>query len=137
MDDDPLYGADDPESRFGSSIAPPLYPMTLFRRALGSTDPVQANAANPDFDGAASAQQGLPIIEPLRGWSLMNGGSEIELYRYAHHGERVKVQSSYVDIVEKQGRTGPMILVTQENIYRTESDELLLRVVRTHIWKPV
>ena len=119
------------------AFAPPLFPAHMFRSPLGSEDPVQANAHNPDYDGAGvSTTQGLPPIAPLEDWTLLNGGLEVELLRYARFGERVQVQSRYVDILEKETRSGPMVLVIQENEYRTEAGELLMRVKRTHIRRP-
>lgn len=139
MDDDPAY-RDGPEAdaRYGGPIAPPLFPQWMFRRDFGELDPIQDNARNDDFDGAAVVGiEGLPPIEPFRGYGILNGGAEIELYRYARHGERVKVTSRYEDIVEKQGRKGPIALIVIASEYRTEDGELLLVIRRTSIRTPV
>jgi acyl dehydratase len=137
MDDDPIYSSASADNHFGGPVAPPLFPAHMFRRPFGSEDAVQANANNPDFDGAGvSTTQGLPPVKPLEDWTLLNGGLEVEFFRYARVGERVQVQSRYLDIQERETRTGSMVLVIQENEYRTDTDELLLRVRRTHIRRP-
>jgi hypothetical protein len=107
----------------------------LFRRPLLTEDPIQANARNPDFDGivATTSSQGLPNIEPLNGYALLNGGSEIEFFRYALRGETVKLVSHYADIVEKETSKGPIVLVVTESEYRTGAGELLIRTRRTQI----
>jgi hypothetical protein len=81
MYEDPIFDQTcENNARFGGPVAPPLFPTHMFRRAFGQPDPIQDNATNPDFDGivAATSSQGLPAIEPLAGYALLNGGSEIE-----------------------------------------------------------
>lgn len=138
MDDDPVFMDEAAASRFGGAVAPLLFPTHMFRRAFGAPDPLQARANDPDFDGVAdgigaTAAQGLPEIEPLRGLRLMNGGSAFEFYRHAQHGERVTVRSCYTDIVERSTSQGPMVLVTVESEFRTASGALLLKVRTTLI----
>jgi len=135
MDEDPIYS--EPcanNARYGGPVAPPLYPTHLMRRPFGAPDPIQDNARNPDFDGLSlGTTSGLPEIEPLKGYALLNGGSEIELFRYARHGETVTVKSRYADITEKETSKGAMIFVVLESEYRNGAGELLLRARRTLI----
>ena len=135
MDEDSIFSEPCPNNaRFGGPVAPPLYPTHMFRRAFGKPDPLQERAHDPDFDGLASgASSGLPELEPMKHLSLLNGGSEIEFFRYARHGETVKLRSRYADIVEKQTSKGPMIFVTIEAEYRNGADELLMKAPRTLI----
>ncbi len=135
MDEDPIFwGPTRNNARYGGPVAPPLFTAHMFRRAFGSEDPLAKNARNPDFDGlAATSTQGLPELEPLRGYALLNGGIEVELFRYARHGETVKLKSRYASITGKDTSKGPMIFVTIESEYRTGAGELLLRTRRTQI----
>ena len=135
MDEDPVYReACAANARYGGPVAPPIYPMFMFYwRQFGRPDPVQEYARDPDFDGTVGLTGGLPNIEPLMHLSVLNGGSEIEFYRYAKHGETVKLRARYVDLIEKQSSKGPMILVISESDYLNGDDELLLRVRRTQI----
>ena len=136
MYEDPIF--DQPcenNTLFGGPVAPPLFPTHMFRRAFGKPDPVQDNAKNPDFDGivATTSSEGLPTLEPLAGYALLNGGSEIEFFRYARHGETIKLTSRYADITEKETSKGPIILVVIESEYRNSEGELLIRTRRTQI----
>lgn len=135
MDEDPIFWEDCPNNaRFGGPVAPPLYPTHMFRRAFGATDPLQVRAQDPDFDGVDSGVSGgLPDLEPIKHLALLNGGSEMEFFRYARHGETVSMRSRYADIVERDSSKGPMILVTIETEYRNGDDELLLKTRRTLI----
>ncbi len=135
MDEDPVYReACAANARYGGPVAPPIYPMFMFYwRQFGIPDPVQKHAHDPNFDGTVGLTGGLPNIEPLMHLSVLNGGSEIEFYRYAKHGETVKLRARYVDLIEKQSSKGPMILVISESDYLNGDDELLLRVRRTQI----
>jgi hypothetical protein len=136
MNEDPIFDvACENNRRYGGPVAPPLYPTHLFRRPFGSPDPIQLNARNPDFDGidGAGSMWALPEIEPLQGLSIINGGTEIEFYRYARHGEAVTVNSRYADISERETSKGPIVLVVIESEHRTAQGELLVRVRFTAI----
>ncbi len=131
-DADPDYGPDG-KTRYGGPVAPPIYPAFMFRRPYGTPDVLSERAEDPDFDGLVSAaSDGLPEL-PLPGRALLNGGSELEFFRYAEHGERVVQQSRYADIYERQSKNGEMLFVVVETDYRTAAGELLLRARKTVI----
>jgi hypothetical protein len=133
MDDDPDYGPEPRTARHGGPVAPPLYPAFMFRRPYGTPDVLTERAEDPDFDGLVSAaSDGLPEL-PLPGRALLNGGAEVEIYRYARHGERVLQRSRYADIYERTSKNGPMLFVVVETEYATEAGELLLRMRKTLI----
>lgn len=135
MDESRDYGPD-ADVRFGGPVAPPLFPMLMFRRALGSPDPMIIHGSDPDFDGLgqnSSVTRGLPQIEPLAGYSALNGGTEVELYRYARHGEKIQMRSRYADILEKETSKGPIVLVVTESEFATPQGEVLMRARRTLI----
>lgn len=137
MDDDPDYGPDAPTGTpWGGPIAPPLFANHAHRRAYGTPDIVQDRAHDPHFDGTGKQAGGLPAIEPLKSYSVLNGGAEFELYRYARHGERVQLTQRYADITEKTSSKGSMFLVTVEAEFRTAAGELLLKARRTLIRRP-
>ncbi|MEQ8195007.1 MAG: MaoC family dehydratase N-terminal domain-containing protein, partial [Rhodospirillales bacterium] len=97
---------------------------------------IRENAANPDFDGIVGATvQGLPPL-PLEGFALLNAGTDVEFYRYAEHGDRITAKNRYDGIVEKESRSGPMLLVFIETEYRNDKGELLMKVKKTHIRRP-
>ena len=132
MDEDPIYAvACERNQIYGGPIAPPIFPTHMFRRAFGEPDPVAENSDNPDYDGSRTSAQGLPSIEPLKSFSLLAGGQELEFFRYARHGEKVRLRARYADIVEKETSKGPIILVISEVDYVTDGDELLMRARKT------
>ena len=134
MDSDPIYAQPDAEQLYGGAVAPLIYPTHMIRRAFDEVDPLEQSAANPDYDGSSvSSTQGLPEIEPLKHLSILNGGASMEFFRYARHGETVKLRSRYADISEKQTSKGSMVLVIIESDYLAGNDELLCRVRRTYI----
>ncbi len=101
MTEDPDYAPQSTAARYGGPVAPPLYPAFMFRSAYGTPDVLTERAEDPDFDGLIlSAGDGLPEL-PLPGRALLNGGSEIEFFRYARHGETIVQRSSYADIYER------------------------------------
>ncbi len=137
MDDDPLFHDPELHDAMNGPVAPALFPVSMFRRPLGTEDPLSARAEDPTFDGLVVAMgERLPEIVPLRHLALLNGGAEFEFYRYARVGEIVSQLSRYADIVERQTSKGPMIFVTIETDYFGSDDDLLLRARKTTIRRP-
>lgn len=135
MDESAHFGQASRETaRFGGAVAPPLYPMTAFRRPLGTPDPLAERARDRHFDGiTGSTAQGLPPLPLPPGTGLLNGGTEVEIFRYARIGEAVMAVSRYASITEKTTSKGPALFVVIETEYRTREDDLLLRVRKTQI----
>lgn len=130
MDDDPTYYDPAAASRSpqGTIAAPPLFPVHSFRRQPGTPDPLQAVIDDPEHDGIGGASgtlQGLPPIpSPFK--RLLNGGNEIEFFRCLALGERAVAKPRYQGVELKQGRSGPMLLVTIEVRWETDTGELLM-----------
>lgn len=135
MDDDPRFGPEAPSHlRYGGAVAPALFPMNMFRRPIGTPDPFAERARDPHFDGiVGSTAQGLPPLPLPQGTGLLNGGTEVEVFRYARHGERVTAVSRYADITEKTTSKGPMLVVVIETEYRGVAGDTLLRVRKTQL----
>ena len=133
MDDDPAYAGGGNAARYDGPVAPPLFPAAMFRRPFGAPDLLQARATDPDFDGLAGGpRDGLPDL-PLPGYAILNGGNEVELFRFARHGEQVLQRSRYADIQERESKSGPMLLVIIETEYVTATGEPLLKARKTII----
>lgn len=123
MDNDPAY-LDGTE---GHPHAPLLFPINMFQRPLGAADALGERADDPHFDGLVLEDNtGLPEL-PLHGMALLNGGAEVEFYRYPHVGEFIERQSTYVDIYEKSSSNGNMIFVVTETVYRTAQGEIIMK----------
>ena len=131
---DPAVAAD---SRYGEVVATPLFPMhTPTRTAPGAPDPLDRLREDPDWDGIdrSSAFSGLPAIElPLK--RILNGGTEAEFFRLAKLGDVISAQSEYTDITEREGKSGPMVLVKVQTTYTNQDDEKLLVSTMTVIMR--
>jgi len=135
MDIDPIYMDEQAlrGTRYAKPVAPPLFPNAMLRLPYGGRDLVQERAADPDFDGAVgSSTLGLPPL-PLTNSPLLNGGSEVELFRFAEHGEQVWLQSRYLDIYEKETSKGVMLFVVIETDYLDKDRKLVMRFRKTQI----
>lgn len=129
MDADPAYM--EPDDRFGVPVAPPLYPMNMFRAPFGASDVLTKRASDADFDGlTADIALGLDPL-PLPLMVLLNGGTRVALHRYARHGETVRARSRYLEITEKASKTGPLVVVVVETEYSGAHGEVLLVVEKT------
>lgn len=135
MDEDPIFAPGSDAAPYNAPVAPPLFPTHMFRRPLGTPDPLVEHAGDPDFDAAVgSSIRGLPEL-PFSGKTRLNGGSEVELFRYARHGERILMKSRYAEMTERESSKGPMVLVVVETDYFTPKSEILMRVRSTAIYR--
>jgi hypothetical protein len=135
MDIDPIYMGGDGirGTRYRNAVAPPLFPNAMLRLPYGERDLVQERAQDPDFDGAVgSSTLGLPPL-PLVGSPLLNGGSEVEMYRFAEHGESIWLKSRYLDIYERESSKGTMLMVVIETDFLDKDGNLVMRFRKTQI----
>jgi acyl dehydratase len=125
------------DSRYVEVVATPLFPMhSTTRRAPGTPDPLDRVHDDPGWDGTdlAAGLGGLPPIEvPLK--RVLNGGTEAEFFRLAKLGDVITAQSVYTDITEREGRSGPMVLVKVQTTYTNGDDEKLLVSTMTVIMR--
>lgn len=121
-------------SRYGGLVAPLAYPVHTVRRRPTDPDPLDT-MENPDFDGLQrQLRPGLPAVNiPLK--ALLNGGYEYEFFRAPRVGEDIYCTSSYRNIYQRDGKTGPMVFFEIEDFYETGSGEPLLRSINTNIMR--
>lgn len=129
MDDDPIFWDDAyvKQTKYGSVVAPPLFPLFAHRRPPGTPDLLAEAATDPDFDGSAGLlATGLPPVPLPKLPRLLNGGNEVELYQLPTLGDRITARAKYLDIYEKTGRSGTMVFIVIETRYLNQHDDLLM-----------
>ena len=135
IDSDPVYWNDGEAAatRYGGVVAPPLFPLHAFRRRPGTPDPLDRMSRDPDFDGVTrDFGMGLPQLPiPLK--RLLNGGDQVEVYQLARPGDRIQGKSKYVDIYQKEGKSGTLVFILVETVYRNQNKEILLKALQTHV----
>lgn len=100
--------------RFGTIVAPPLYPLHALRVPAGGNDPLERALHDDEFDGASQTAWsafGLPEL-PGAPKRILNAGNRVELYAYAPLGAHIDVSSSYDDIYQKVGKRGPLLFIS-------------------------
>jgi acyl dehydratase len=135
MDDDPIYWKDTAAAatRYGGVVAPALFPLHAFRRPSGAPDPLNRVSGDPDFDGVTrDFGLGLPPV-PIPLPRLLNGGNQVEVYQLARPGDRIRAKSKYVDIYQKEGKSGLLVFILVETVYANQRGETLLKALQTHI----
>ncbi|HTW16795.1 MAG TPA: MaoC family dehydratase N-terminal domain-containing protein [Nocardioides sp.] len=107
-------------------VAPPLY---LQYAVLGVTplDTLRADGSS----GAVSGDLAFPDA-PRR----MAGGESTTFHRYCGHGDVVTMERRVESIVQKQGRSGPFVLVTWRTTYTDQRDELVAEATTSMIARP-
>ena len=135
MDDDAPYWQPQQaeQTKYRALVAPPLYPLHAFRRPPGTPDPLSRVAEDPDFDGVPRDYGlGLPPL-PINLPRLLNGGNQVEVYQLARHGERIRAKSKYVDIYQKDGKSGALVFILVETLYKKSRNEIILKSLQTHV----
>jgi hypothetical protein len=124
----PAGGPPDP-----AETAPPLWPLHAFVRGDGEPDPFDVLRQDPELDGTHGAgETGLPPVDlPLP--RVLNGGVSAEFFAQAQVGDVVHAQSEYADITEREGRSGPMVIVAIATTYTDQHGRLLCRVTNSFI----
>lgn len=135
MEPDPIHWDEDCARSRGLDglVATPLQPMHLFVRAGGTPDPFERFMEEPDWDGmGGTASKGLPKLNlPFK--RILNGGNSCEFYQMAKIGDTISRQSRYVEITEREGSSGHMIITKTETVYTNQLGQKLLRIVHTEI----
>ena len=139
MDDNPLYydAAYARGTKYGEVVCPPLYFSFAFRRAHGTPDPLDRLKTDRDWDaygGGGANRQALPRV-PHGFQRMVNGGSEIDLYKRIRPGKRVRTKARYHDIRERIGRTGPMAIIIAETLFQDDDGDLIARARQTAIFR--
>jgi hypothetical protein len=98
-------------------------------------DPFEGTHLDPDYDGSRRGNVGGLDLPPVPLVRLLNGGNQVELYQQTKPGERIFFKSKYVDVFQKDGRTGTMVFLLTETVYKNEKDEILMKGIQTRIMR--
>ena len=112
-DPNPLWNDEEyaSKSRYGSIVAPPIF---FIDEGLTKFVDVLMNVKCP-----------LP--------SMLNGGSEIEYYVPIKPGDKITTVAKLIDMQEKVGGSGRLLLLTVEVTYTNQKGELVARCRNTFI----
>lgn len=101
--------------RHDGAVAPLGFPVHAFRRPPGDGWDPLAGHGDPEFDGESRLLRlHLPRM-PVRLSGVLNGGYEYEFLSHARLGERIFCRSAYRDVKQRQGRSGPMVIVAVDD----------------------
>ncbi len=135
----PIYYVIDPGSikYFADSIMDPdpRYRMSLAPETGQSQDTI----APPTFFGGATGLRDIPAGDPRtmsalelplpHGWATIAIGDEFEFYQPVRSGMTLVCRERFVDVCEKQGRSGRLIFYTMEKTFSTPAGEPVMRRV--------
>lgn len=119
----PLYFDEDYAKTQGHPglVVPPNYLATL--RGAQEFGPPEGELLE---DGMA--QSARPPLSNLMG---MGGGQQLTLHQHAYCGEHINGQRTVTGVQEKEGRSGPLVIIEDEIIYFTEMGDLILTLRNT------
>jgi hypothetical protein len=137
---------DEMRARIGVESEPVAYEIDntgcrQFARAVGYTDPVfydEAAAKARGYRGirAPPGFLGHPIVIPGKPSQMpeafrlnipykrvLNGGTDVEYFADVCAGDKLTAATKLSDLVEREGKIGPMLIVSTETIFRNEKGE--------------
>jgi len=137
---------DEMRSRIGVESEPAPYEVDntgcrQFARAVGYTDPVfydEKAAKARGYRGilAPPGFLGLPVVVPGQATRVpeafrldipykrvLNGGTDIEYFADVCAGDKLMASTKLSDLVEREGKMGPMLIVSTETLFRNEKGE--------------
>lgn len=143
MDPDPAYWDEEyaKGTKYGGVVVPPLAITSVNRRRAGTPDPFEHFKDDPDWDGASPPAGRVhpvepgslpPVLTPTLP-RLLNGGIAAEFFAYGRPGDYITAQQKYVEITERTGRDGPMVIVVTETAYTNQDGLSLCKVRQTLI----
>ncbi|MEI7703231.1 MAG: MaoC family dehydratase N-terminal domain-containing protein [Deltaproteobacteria bacterium] len=118
------------KSRYGAVVAPLFY-VTWAVGVPGAEKGLEELGE----DGLATFV-GVPEIPNVWDLGWVRGGEEIEFFERVRVGDRVTVSGTLVDIKEKDGKSGKLILVTSEFVYTNQDGKKLATHRLTMIGTP-
>jgi hypothetical protein len=123
----------------------------MFARAVGYTDPVYYDEEHARSKGYRSipvpfAFLGHAVFNPnapqrLGGYfrtdtpfkRVLNGGTDIEYFDTVCAGDLLIATSKLVDIREREGKMGPMLITVTETTYHNQDGKVVARMLGTGI----
>ena len=126
MDPNPIYWdeAAAKESKYGGVVAPPFLPSKLYRVRPDGPDPLREDLGGWDGAHTPRGESDLHIPWPP-GWIVLHGSDEAEIYQLARPGDTITSRSKLVDMYERQGRSGHLVMAVTETSYFNQRGELL------------
>ena len=106
-----------------------------FAEAVGDPNPRWKEVTPPTFPTALILEELENTIsnlkEPLtRG---LNGGNELEYFKPIRIGDTISVTGKVVDMKEREGRLGKMVIITSELTYTNQSGEVVAKCRNTSV----
>lgn len=112
----PIY-FDDAAARaagYEEAIAPPVFVSSVQEWGAG----LPQHELRPDGTGSERTSW-----LPLDGLRLMGGGQDLELHRPVSDGTELSISCRLDDVTLKQGRSGPLLILSLTTTYRDEHGE--------------
>lgn len=131
-DPDPVYR--DPEAARKSKHGGLIGPLFYVTWAVGVPG-AEKSTKELGEDGLATFV-GVPEIPNVWELGWVRGGEELEFFRPVHVNDRVTVNGKLVDMKEKDGKSGKLILVTSEFVYTNQDGQKLATHRLTMIGSP-
>lgn len=139
---------DEMRSRIGVESEPVTYEVDntgcrQFARAVGYTDPIyydEEAARARGYRGVVApfGFLGHPVFVPGRPARIpeafrldvpykrvLNGGTDIEYLADVCSGDRLTATTKLTDLVEREGKMGPMLIISTETTFRNEKGEVV------------
>jgi len=110
---------------FRDVVAPPLFSYVIRMQSYNVVDRSQL-----EEDGSPTAD-----VPPLSTRRAMAGETSVELGEPIVAGDVIRVEKRITDLYEKEGRSGPLVFVQMEFLFRNEAGQMVARERFTRIYR--
>jgi hydroxyacyl-ACP dehydratase HTD2-like protein with hotdog domain len=110
---------------FDDVVAPALFPYVIRMHAYNLV-----GRSHLEPDGSPSAD-----VPPLETRRAMAGETAIEIGEPIVAGDVITVEKRLLDLYEKEGRSGPLVFVKMEFVFRNQDGEMVAREQFTRIYR--
>jgi len=129
-DDNPLYFDEEyaKSTPYGGIIAPPNYLTAVISWGNGVPE------AELTADGLGRRRDGEYAF-PIKAQRRMAGGQELEFHQPVRPGDLITRKSRTTGMEQREGKSGPFVLVYSEQRFFNQRDELLVTCRQTTIMR--
>lgn len=121
-------------SRFGSRVAPGMFPLLSLRPNIPFADDRMRSAMARDETYRVAVTEELPQPAAWSGLYRFHAGDDVEFFRLPHVGDTLSAHTYLKDIYEKRGRNGPLAFYVVRTDWKNQRGELVAREDVNLVW---
>jgi hypothetical protein len=109
--------------KYAKSIKHPGYMLNSDVNSESDPLPMPLSFLLTNLESGIERDFDIPLLVNRR----VRGGDTLEMIEPVYAGDTICANTKLVSLVEKQSKTGPMVLIETETLYKNQHDRIVLR----------